>query len=86
MLEKRATITDVALRKLKPNGSRYEITDSIAVGLRIRVSAEGRITFILKARDAASKLQTVTLGQFCLSPRLVHLFRRGQLRGGYRHS
>ncbi len=64
MSEKRAAITDVALRKLKPTGSRYEITDSIAVGLRVRVSAEGRINFILKARDAGSKLQTITLGQF----------------------
>ncbi len=64
MSEKRAAINDVALRKLKPSGTRYEITDSIAVGLRIRVSAEGRISFILKARDAGSKLQTITLGQF----------------------
>jgi integrase len=64
MAEIRAPLTDAALRKLIPNGNRYEITDSIAVGLRVRVSAEGRISFILKARNAASKLQTLTLGQF----------------------
>jgi integrase len=61
---KKAGLSDVALRKLKPTGQRYEITDNIAVGLRARVSADGRTTFILKARNAANKLQTITLGSY----------------------
>lgn len=64
MSDKKSGLSDVALRKLKPTGERYEITDNITVGLRARVSADGRTTFILKARNAANKLQTVTLGSY----------------------
>lgn len=62
--EKKSALSDVVLRKLKPNGERYEISDSVAVGLRARISADGRITFILKSRNAANKLQTITLGAY----------------------
>ena len=58
------TISDALLRKLKPSGDRYEITDKTSTGLRARISAKGEVTFILKARDAASKLQTITLGSY----------------------
>lgn len=58
------TLSDTYLRKLKPSGIRYEITDKISTGLRARISAQGDATFVLKARDAASKLQTVTLGAY----------------------
>lgn len=64
MQEKKPALSDAALRKLKPTGERYEVTDSIAVGLRARISSEGRVTFILKARDAANKPQTITLGTY----------------------
>lgn len=64
MPAKKAALTDVALRKLKPTGERYERSDAGTPGLRVRVSAEGAITFILKARNAASKLETITLGHF----------------------
>lgn len=64
MAEKKPALSDVALRKLKPTGERYEISDSTAVGLRARISSDGKATFILKARDAANKLQTVTLGSY----------------------
>lgn len=64
MSEKKSGLSDVALRKLRPTGERYEITDNVAVGLRARVSADGRTTFILKARNAANKLQTITLGSY----------------------
>lgn len=64
MSEKKSGLSDVVLRKLKPTGERYEITDTVAVGLRARVSADGRTTFILKARNPANKLQTITLGSY----------------------
>ncbi|OWY08739.1 hypothetical protein B6V74_13035 [Thioclava sp. F42-5] len=64
MSAKKVALTDVALRKMKATGKRYEVTDISATGLRARVASTGEITFILKARDAASKLRTVTLGQF----------------------
>ena len=58
------TLTDAYLRKLKGNGVRFEVTDKTSIGLRARISAEGEVTFALKARDASSKLQTVTLGNY----------------------
>jgi hypothetical protein len=53
--EKKSALSDAALRKLKPTGERYEVTDSVAIGLRARVSAEGKVAFILKSRNAANK-------------------------------
>lgn len=58
------TLSDVFLRKLKASGVRCEITDKTCIGLRARISAMGVASFVLKARDAASKLQTVTLGSY----------------------
>lgn len=58
------SLTDAYLRKLKPSGRREEITDALTTGLRVRVSATGQVTFLLKSRDAAGKLQTVTLGHY----------------------
>lgn len=57
-------LTDAYLRKLKPTGKRVEITDASTKGLRARVSADGEITFILKVRDAAGNLPTVTIGRY----------------------
>ncbi|SEO00875.1 protein of unknown function [Pseudorhodobacter antarcticus] len=64
MLEKQSALTDIMLRKLKPTGERYEHTDTVATGLRARVSSKGKVSFILKARNAASQLKTVTLGTY----------------------
>ena len=58
------TLSDAFLRKLKGSGERYEITDKTSTGLRARVSTAGVATFILKARDASSKMQTITLGTY----------------------
>ncbi len=57
-------LTDVFLRKLKPSGRREEISDATERGLRVRVSAAGDISFILKCRGADSKPTTVTLGRY----------------------
>lgn len=64
MTDKKTALTDVALRKLKPSGKRYELSDTVSPGLRARVSADGAISFILKARDHASRVQTITIGRF----------------------
>lgn len=57
-------LTDVMLRKQQPTGKRFELSDSSVVGLRARVSANGSITFILKSKNAANKLKTITLGSY----------------------
>jgi Arm DNA-binding domain len=58
------SLSDAALRSLKPTGARYEITDKVARGLIGRVSSSGRVTFILRARDAGGTVKTVTLGTY----------------------
>lgn len=58
------TLTDVFLRKLKPSGERIEISDALTVGLVARVSPKGDVSFVLKARNSASVLKTITLGHF----------------------
>lgn len=57
-------LTDAYLRKLKPTGKRTELTDTVVAGLRARISATGQITFILKCRNAASQLISVTIGRY----------------------
>lgn len=61
----KVTLTDALLRKLKPTGKRFEISDVAAVGLRARVSPTGEISFVLKARGGpAATPITVTLGRY----------------------
>jgi integrase len=61
----KTALTDAFLRKLKPTGLRFEITDAATTGLRVRVAPTGEISFVLKARGgpAASPI-TVTLGRY----------------------
>lgn len=63
-MPERKTFTDTYLRKLAHDGQRIEITDAGCPGLRLRVAETGQKTFLLKARDAASTLKTVTLGHY----------------------
>ena len=60
----RKAFTDAYLRKLTYDGRRSEMTDAGCAGLRVRVAKTGRKTFLLKARDAASRPKTVTLGHY----------------------
>ena len=61
----KTSLTDAFLRKLKPTGKRFEISDTITTGLRARVSPTGEISFVLKARGGPeAKPLTVTLGQY----------------------
>jgi integrase len=57
-------LTDAYLRKLKPTGKAVTYSDSTTTGLRARISAQGKISFALQARDHIGKLQTVTLGRY----------------------
>lgn len=56
--------TDAYLRKLSCDGQRKEITDAGCIGLRVRIAETGKKTFLLKVRNAASQLKTVTLGHY----------------------
>ncbi|WP_460273909.1 tyrosine-type recombinase/integrase [Celeribacter sp. ULVN23_4] len=60
----KTALTDAYLRKLKPTGKSQTISDAAMTGLRARISAKGKISFALQARDASNELKTVTLGQY----------------------
>jgi integrase len=62
--QKKIALSDATLRKIKPTGERHEITDGYIAGLRARISADGKITFILKAKNSANQLKTITLGTY----------------------
>jgi hypothetical protein len=62
--QKKIALSDATLRKIKPTGERHEITDGYIAGLRTRISADGKITFILKAKNSANQLKTITLGTY----------------------
>ncbi|MBC2834059.1 tyrosine-type recombinase/integrase [Paragemmobacter straminiformis] len=64
MAQRITALSDAALRSLKPTGERYEVIDKVMQGLVGRVSASGRVMFVLRARNAAGKMQTVTLGAY----------------------
>ena len=63
-MNENASLTDATLRKMKETGERFEITDGACVGLRIRVSPKGDKTFVLKARNSAGQIKTITLGRY----------------------
>lgn len=64
MAQRINSLSDAALRSLKPTGERYEVIDKVMAGLVGRVSSSGRVTFVLRARNAAGKMQTITLGTY----------------------
>lgn len=61
---KRRQFTDKFIQKLKPGDRTVEFTDTLARGLRLKVTPSGTKTFFLKARDHESRLRTVTLGRY----------------------
>ncbi len=63
-MEKKAQLTDVLLKGLKPKERAYEVSDPACQGLRAKVSATGKVTFILKVRALTGKLVTVKLGEY----------------------
>ena len=57
--------SDTFLKALKPKRSRYEIKDKEQPGLSVRVSTDGTVTFVLRARFPGGKNFTrTTLGRY----------------------
>jgi len=61
---KTVRFTDVFIKALAPTDLRIEFSDSVQIGLRLRVSPSGKKSFAMKARGADGRLRTVTLGSY----------------------
>lgn len=60
-----ANPTDPKIRDItSPQSGRIEITDDTVPGLRLRVSASGNKSFIVRKRTPGGKTAVVTLGTF----------------------
>lgn len=58
-------LTDVFIRHLLPQDKRYEVPDNACVGLRIRVGATGKKTFVWLYSDPdTKKIKRLTLGRY----------------------
>ncbi|WP_417271108.1 tyrosine-type recombinase/integrase [Celeribacter sp.] len=58
------SLTDAYLKKLKPDGKAFVVSDLNSTGLRLRVSKKGVKTFALQVRDPRGKVKTITLGRY----------------------
>ncbi|KFE36563.1 tyrosine-type recombinase/integrase [Thioclava atlantica] len=63
-MSRKVALTDCFIRNLKPQRAREEYSDTKQIGLRLRVSASGRITFAYRGRARDGKLRTVTIGDY----------------------
>nr|WP_319949446.1 integrase family protein [uncultured Shimia sp.] len=57
-------LTVMFIRNIKPTGKRFNYTDLKCPGLKVRVSAKGRITFAAMFRNKAGKYTTYTIGNY----------------------
>ncbi len=64
MKRERLKLTKTNIRKLKPEADRYEVTDTDNTGLRLRVTPNGIMTFVLVYRNAENQLKRYTIGKF----------------------
>ena len=64
MAKSNITLTDAALRKIKPQNQTFELSDKGAPGLRLRVYPNGRKTFRWTYRNAENKQRVKTLGEY----------------------
>src|SRR5262245_52522077 len=55
------TLTDIAIRNLKPRSARYEVPDLGARGLRVIVFPTGRKSFAVRYRNTAGRTRKFTL-------------------------
>jgi integrase len=55
------TLTDIAVRNLRPRSARYEVPDLGARGLRVIVFPTGRKSFAVRYRNAAGRTRKLTL-------------------------
>ena len=57
-------LTDRSVAALKPKDKRYDQSDSLRVGLRVRVSPSGMKTWVFEKRIRGGPLRSHTLGRF----------------------
>ena len=58
-------LTDAFIKHLKPQGKRYEVADKASKGLRIRIGATGKKSFVWFYKDAkTNKSKMLTLGRY----------------------
>lgn len=60
----RVRLTDRSVAALKPKDKRYDVSDSLRVGLRVRVATSGVKTWVFEKRIRGGQLRSHTLGRF----------------------
>ena len=60
----RVRLTDRSVAALKARQRRYDVSDSVRVGLRVRVSPTGNKTWMFEKRIRGGQLRSHTLGRF----------------------
>jgi len=60
----RVRLTDRSVAALKARQKRYDVSDSVRVGLRVRVSPAGNKTWMFEKRIRGGQLRSHTLGRF----------------------
>ena len=58
----RKTLTDAAIKALKPKGERYSVADPLLPNHYLRVTPNGAKTFAVKTRDPRGKQVLATIG------------------------
>ncbi|WP_170459637.1 tyrosine-type recombinase/integrase [Ruegeria arenilitoris] len=60
----RVRLTERSVAALKPKEKRYDVSDSLRVGLRVRVAPSGLKTWVFEKRIRGGPLRSHTLGRF----------------------
>jgi len=60
----RVRLTDRSVAALKARQKRYDVSDSVRVGLRVRISPTGNKTWMFEKRIRGGQLRSHTLGRF----------------------
>ncbi len=62
---------DSELRAAKPSQAVYELSDSIATGLKLRIQPSGAKTFWYVYKDAAKKVHRIKIGEYGNGPKIT---------------
>lgn len=60
----RVRLTDRSIAALKPKEKRFDVSDSLRIGLRVRVAPSGMKTWVYEKRIRGGPLRSHTLGRF----------------------
>ena len=63
-MPQRVRLTDRSIAALKPKEKRFDVSDSMRIGLRIRVSPAGVKTWMFEKRIRGGPLRSHSLGRF----------------------